>query len=223
MGTAHTAEALLQATAAELAPHAGDNPFVPKVEQGTASRAALAALALEQHHVIASDQRAFAHLAERSTARGESACAAFFGSLADGEEIAAGHLDALSAALGLDAAAIGAYETEPGCQAYPSYVARLALTARPPEAVLALSANFAAWGGYCARISGGLRAHYGLGEEARAFFDFFAAPAPDLDEQAVAAVRAGLDSGLDVAMAYRSGRLLQSYESMFWSTLAERP
>lgn len=211
---------MLAATAAELAPHAA-NPLVAQVEQGTAARAAIAAFALEQHHVIASDRRAFGHLAERSTAGGAHACGAFFAGLADGEEIAARHLSALDAACGLDAARVEAYEPLPGCQAYPSYVARLALTGRPAEAVLALSANFGAWGGYCGRLAQGLHTHYGFDDAACAFFGFFATPAPALDEQAEAAVREGLDHGLDVAVACRSGRLLQSYEKLFWETLAE--
>ena len=216
-----TAAAVLAATAAELAPHAAENPLVAEVEQGTARRPAIAALTLEQHHVIASDWRAFNHLAVRSTELGASACVAFYNTLADGEEIAASRLGALAAACELDAAALDAYEPLPGCQAYPSYVARLALTGRPAEVVLALSANFAAWGGYCGRIAQGLRTHYGFDDAACAFFDFFATPAPALEAQAEAAVQEGLDDDLDVATACRSGRLLQSYEKLFWDTLAE--
>jgi hypothetical protein len=87
---------------------------------------------------------------------------------------------------------------------------------------VALTANFSAWGGYCATIAGALREHYGFTDEQCAFFDFFAAPAPDLDRQATAAVQAGLDAGrLDERRARQYGRLLQHYEAMFWSALGE--
>ncbi|GHE02763.1 hypothetical protein [Streptomyces alanosinicus] len=103
----------------------------------------------------------------------------------------------------------------------PRHVSWLALNASPADVVLALTANFSAWGGYCARIATGLRTHYGFGDEACAFFDFFAEPAPDLDAQAASAVQAGLDSGtLDPDSAHTYGTLLQKYESMFWSTLS---
>ena len=113
------------------------------------------------------------------------------------------------------------YEPRPGCQAYPSFVAWLALNAEPAAAVLAILANFAAWGDYCGRISSALRKHYGFDDEACGFFDFFATPVPELEEQAVAAVQAGLDSGVPLDAAKDHGRLLQSYELMFWNTLAD--
>lgn len=213
---------MLDAIRTELAPSATENRLVPQLSAGTANRAALCALALEQRHIIAADQRAFAHLAQRSLAQDRTAAAAFFAALAEGETIAARHLDALAAGCGLDDTARATYEPRPGCQAYPSYVAWLALNSEPAGAVLALTANFAAWGGSCAAIATGLRTHYGFADEACAFFDFFAQPAPDLDEQGAAAVQEALDGGhLDEAAALRQGRLLQGYEALFWDTLAE--
>ncbi|MFM9371361.1 transcriptional regulator [Streptomyces sp. Da 82-17] len=216
------AAAVLAATTAELAPDPDGNALVAEIERGTARQVAISTLALEQHHVIDSDRRAFGHLADRAAELRAPASAAFFATLAEGERTAAAHLGPLAAACGLDAAAIDAYEPLPGCQAYPSYVARLALTGRPAEVVLALSANFAAWGGSCARIAHGLRSHYGYDEASCGFFDFFAAPAPALASQAEAAVEEGLSArpALDVTAACRSGRLLRSYEELFWSTLA---
>ncbi|WP_329164628.1 transcriptional regulator [Streptomyces sp. NBC_01267] len=219
-----TAQDLLRAGKAELAPAAAANPLVPLIAAGTARLGALRALALEQRHIIASDRSSFHHLAVRCTERRESAAAAFFTSLEEGEEAALEQLAALIAACGLDEADVTGYEPTAGCQAYPSYVARLALTGRPAEAALALTANFAAWGGYCATIAQGLRTHYGFDDKACGFFDFFAQPASGLDAQATAAVQAGLDAGpgstFDITVARRHGRLLQSYESMFWDSLA---
>ncbi|MFJ8386449.1 transcriptional regulator [Streptomyces sp. NPDC094438] len=217
-----TAEHIIAATAAELAPPADANRLVPLIEAGTAPQSALAQLALEQRHIIVSDRRAFLHLAERA-GKG-TACAAFFGTLAEGETLALERLGAYEAACGLTPQAIGQYEPRAGCQAYPAYVAWLALNGEPPSVALALTANFAAWGGYCARVAQALRARYGFTDEACGFFDFFAGPAPELERQAVAAVAAGSDDehGEGVGSGLHHGRLLQTYESMFWNTLAER-
>ncbi|TXS46238.1 transcriptional regulator [Streptomyces sp. uw30] len=197
-----------------------DNPLVPLIARGEANRTTtLAALALEQSWVIPADRRAFLHLAQRAASDAPES-AAFFTLLAEGEVLAGERLGAFAKACDVDEARIRAYEPLPGCQAYPAYVAWLALNATPAEAVLALTANFAAWGGYCATIAEALRRHYGFTDEACAFFDFFAEPSAELDEKATAAVRAGRDAGrLDEERARRYARLLQSYEDQFWSTL----
>ncbi|GGR06074.1 hypothetical protein FHS37_003933 [Streptomyces griseostramineus] len=213
-----TARDLLETTTRDLAPDPRANPLVPLIARGEADRDVLAALALEQGLVIPADRRAFLHLADRSAA--EPHCAAFFTALAEGEALAEEHLEPFAAACGVDAARADAYDPLPGCQAYPACVAWLALNAAPADAVLAVTANFSAWGGYCATIAKALRTHYGFTDEACAFFDFFAEPAPDLDRTARAAVRAALDTGsLDEHRARRHGRLLQSYEAMFWAAL----
>ncbi|QYX81651.1 thiaminase II/PqqC family protein [Streptomyces akebiae] len=215
-----TAGELLEATTVRLAPDPGANPLLPLIASGTAGRGVLAALALEQRLVIAADLRSFRHLAGRSAVE-EPTCAPFFEMLAEGEAVAAGRLGAFAEACGADGERTAAYEPLPGCQAYPSYVARLALGAAPADVVLALSANFASWGGYCATISRALRDHYGFTDEARAFFDFCAESAPELEERARAAVQAGLDTGrISEKRARTYGRLLQSYEAMFWTTPA---
>ncbi len=218
-----TARDLLQTTTARLAPDPRSNPLVPRIAQGTASRTTLAALALEQAWVIPADRRAFLHLAERSLATAPEA-AAFFRSLAEGEALAEELLPSLAQACDVDEATSASYEPLAGCQAYPAYVAWLCLNGSPADVVLALSANFSAWGGYCDKIAKALRTHYGFMDEACAFFDFFADPAPELDERAAAAVQAGLDTGqLNESLAHGYGRLLQRYEAMFWSTLGDLP
>lgn len=214
-----TAGELLEVTTARLAPDPDANPLLPLIASGTAGLDTLAALAMEQRLVIAADLRSFRHLAERSAAE-EPASAPFFEMLAEGEAVAAGRLGAYAEACGVDEERAAAYEPLPGCQAYPSYVARLALGASPADVVLALSANFASWGGYCAVIAESLRDHYAFTDEACGFFDFFAEPAPEPAERARTAVQTGIDTGrIDEEAAYRYGRLLQSYESMFWTTL----
>ncbi|MET9383276.1 transcriptional regulator [Streptomyces sp. NPDC002928] len=217
---ARTARKLLETASARLAPDSRANRLVPRIAQGAAGLGTLAALALEQRWVIAADRRSFLHLAERSVSEPEAA--AYFGALAEGEALAAERLGAFAAACGVDEERAQGHEPLPGCQAYPAYVAWLALGGAPADVVLVLTANFSAWGGYCATIGEALRRRYGFTDEACGFFDFFAEPAPELAEQATAAVQAGLDGGrLDEARAHRHGRLLQSYEAMFWDTLAQ--
>ncbi|MFF7388166.1 transcriptional regulator [Streptomyces scabiei] len=215
-----TAGEVLEDMTARLAPGPDANPLLPLIASGVAGLDTLAALAMEQRLVIAADLLSFRRLAERSAVE-EPACAPFFEMLAEGEAVAAQRLGVFSEACGVDEGRAAAYEPLPGCQAYPSYVARLALGAAPTDVVLALSANFSSWGGYCATIAKSLRDHYAFTDEACGFFDFFAEPAPELEERAKGAVQAGADTGrIDEEAAHRYGRLLQSYESMFWTTLA---
>ncbi|MFE6158296.1 transcriptional regulator [Streptomyces sp. NPDC056486] len=220
---ARTAQELLDAVVVELAPDSAANPLVPFIEDGTANRSAITALALEQRSVIPADRRSFLHLAARSADAGEAECAAFFRTLAEGEALAFDRLDALVAACGVGKTDADAYEPRAGCQAYPAYVAWLALNGTPVDVVLALTANFAAWGAYCATLVRALPDHYGFSEEACGFFAFFAEPAPELERRALAAVRAGMERGpLDPAgSVLRYGKLLQRYEAMFWETLAD--
>ncbi|WP_329548974.1 transcriptional regulator [Streptomyces sp. NBC_01356] len=215
-----TASDLRGSITGKLAPDPHANRLLPLIARGAAQRSTLAALALEQRHVIAADRRAFLHLAQRPDAGPESA--AFFAMLAEGEALAEDRLGAYTAACGADEALAAAYEPLADCRSYPAYVAWLALNGSPADVVLALSANFAAWGGYCATIAEALRRHYGFEDEACGFFDFFAEPAPELERKALAAVQAGLDAGrIDEDEAYRYGRLLQGCEAKFWHALWE--
>ncbi|MGW6544981.1 thiaminase II/PqqC family protein [Streptomyces massasporeus] len=219
----HPARALLETTTAALASDPRANPLVPRIAEGTAPLTVLAALALEQTWVIPADRRAFESLAARGEATDPRA-AAFLTALAEGEALAGERLTAFTRACGVDEPGEASYEPLPGCQAYPAYVAWLALNASPADAVLALTANFSAWGGYCATIATALRERYGFTDEACAFFDFFAQPLPELDRMAEAAVQEALDTGrLDERRAHTYGRLLQTYEAMFWNALTRVP
>jgi hypothetical protein len=214
-----TARELLETTTGRLAPDPHANRLLPLVARGAAGRDTLAALALEQRHVIAADRRAFLRLAERSVTEAP-ASAPFFTLLAEGESLAEQRLGAFAEACGVDGDRAAAYEPLPGCQAYPAYVAWLAVNAAPADVVLALTANFSAWGGYCATIAQALRRHYGFSDEACAFFDFFAEPSPELEQRAREGVQAALDAdAVDEHLVHRYGRLLESYEATFWETL----
>jgi hypothetical protein len=176
------------------------NRLVPLVAEGRAPVSAIAALAAEEMHIVPSDRRSFLVLAARSANQDTMD---FFTGLAQGETQALAKLPALAAAAGMDHAALRAYRPQPGCQAYPSYVAWLALNGDPAEVKEALLANFAAWGGYCATLAAALREHYGFTDEACAFFDFFATS------------ETGEHTGTS-----EYARMLQAYEEMFWNTLA---
>ncbi|MGW1073406.1 thiaminase II/PqqC family protein [Streptomyces sp. NPDC002537] len=218
---ARTARQVLTDATTGLTPAADANRLVPLIARGEAPREVFATLALEQHHIITSDRRSFLHLTERAAQ--QPAVAAFFHFLAEGETEALHRLTALTDACGLDAAAIESYEPQAGCQAYPAYAAWLALSAEPSDAVVALTANFAAWSGYCGTISRAMRAHYGFADRACGFFDFFAEPSEEAESLALTAVESGLRGGLlTERLALRYGRLLQAYELMFWETLAAR-
>ncbi|WP_424187518.1 transcriptional regulator [Actinokineospora sp. G85] len=210
-----SASELLADAQRDLMPGEHDNLFVPKVAGGTASLASLRALAAEELRIVPSDWRTFLALAAQAT---DPAAREVFAALAGGEGVALAKLRDFACATGLDPD--GPHEPLHGCQAYPSYLAWLALNGNPRDALLAILGNFAAWGGYCATVSAGLREHYGLDEDATAFFDFFATPVPELEAQYVRALQEALDAGWTPERAMGYGRLLQGYELMFWNTLA---
>lgn len=209
---------LLEKAGKELAQDGQENRLVPLIVSGRAPVSVLAALAAEQHRIIVSDRRSFLTLAAKAAGPAESA---FFSSLADGETAVLPKLAAFATGCGLDQAALAAYRPLAGCQAYPAYVAWLALNAEPTDVVLALTVNFAAWGSSCGAIAAALREHYGFADAACEFFGFFAQPAPELAQVAHVGLQSGLDAGRHTPAAFEYVRLLQSYELMFWNTLAD--
>lgn len=209
---------LLASAREALAPAENDNRLVPLIMSGKAPRSVFAVIAAEESRIVPSDQRSFLTLAARCT---EPNARELFAGLAAGESLALGKLSALAAATGQDEAALRAYQPMAGCQAYPAYMAWLAMFGEPADVVVALLANFAAWGSYCGTIATAMRQHYGFDDEACGFFDFFATPVPEVEEQAVAALQAGIDAGRSSDEAFTYGRLFQSYELMFWNTIAD--
>ncbi len=209
---------LLETIRRELAPAEGGNRLVPLVAEGRLPRERLAALAGEEYQIIRSDRRSFLVLAARFP---EPPAAEFFTGLAAGETLALGHLMELAAALGMDEGDLERYEPQPGCQAYPAFVSWLALNGARGDVALALIANFGAWGSYCGAVAESLRSRYGFDEGACAFFDFFATPVPEVEEQAVAVATASTVAGEPPTLARRYARLIQSYELSFWNTLAD--
>ena len=93
----------------------------PQVEAGRVALESLQAFAGEQRLIIASDRRSFEHLAQRFT------------------DPAAGSHFVVAVGLGDE------YEPLAGCQAYPAYVAWLALSASAADVALAFLANLESW------------------------------------------------------------------------------
>ncbi|TQM77864.1 TENA/THI-4/PQQC family protein [Saccharothrix saharensis] len=217
---AKDAKGLLERVRAELKRDGGSNRLVPLIASGEASSAALRALAAEEHRIVHSDWRAFLTLAAQSPVPAQRE---FFAMVAGGEGLALAKLADFASACGLTPDDVAAYRPLPGCQAYPSYVARLALDGNPHDALLAILANFAEWGGYCATIAAALREHYGFDDAGCAFFDFFAEPAPELDALGLRALTDVLATGWTPDGALPAAHLLHSYELMFWNTLADLP
>ncbi|MFD7583419.1 transcriptional regulator [Kitasatospora sp. NPDC059817] len=203
---------------AELAPGDAAPALVTALADGTAPRSTLAELAAQQHRIIASDRRSLLLLATRSADRPVSA---WFATLAEGESAALRTLPGLAAACGLGPDELAARPPLPGCQAYPAYLAWLALNGGPTAAAVALVTNFAAWGGYCSTIAQALRDRYGFPDQACAFFDLFAQPATALEQQAADALGPDPLDEPTLAAAREYGRLLQAYEHLFWDTLGQ--
>ena len=200
---------LVAAVRAELAPverSLAEHRYLAELEAGRVPRESLRAFAGEQRAIIASDRRGFEHLAHRFP---QPPASDFFREMATGEAEALRLLEPFAAAVGLGAD----YEPLAGCQAYPAYVAWLALNASPAEVALAFLANLEAWGRSCARVRDALRPR---GADAVAFFDFFATPPAGFEERALALIATG-----EPTSSRRAARLLQAYELLYWDTLAD--
>jgi thiaminase len=192
------------------------HPYLDEVEARRVTRQALRIFAGEQYHIIRSDLRSVALLVNRF---GGSPSGPFFQGVLTGEAAALAALRAFADAVGLTESRLEAYEPEPGAQAYPAWMAWLALYGSDAEVAAGFLVNFAAWGANCGRMSRALRARYGMGKAETAFFDLFASPPAEFEGQALAVVEAGLERGTDPRLIKRAARLLQGYEKLYWDTL----
>jgi len=213
-----TPQELLDRIRRELAPAEGGNQLVPLIAAGRFPRERLGAIAAEEYRIIPSDRRSFLFLAARFP---DPPAGDFFSGLAAGESLAFPKLLAFARGVGWSGRDLWDYEPLAGCQAYPSFVAWLALNANQGDAAIALIANFAAWGSYCGQIAAALRSDYDLDDQTCAFFDFFATPVPEIEAQALEVVQASVDAGEPPASARQLARRAQAYELSFWNTLAE--
>lgn len=216
--TEHNSAELAARVRAELTRAATANRFVDLLESGEIPRERLVWLAAEEYRIVGSDRRSFALLAARFP---EGSAGEFFLGLAQGEGQALKLLGDFAAALGESEKNLKAYEPKPFAQAYPAYLAQRAAFGTATEVALAMLANLEEWGSFCSRTARGLRAHYGLDEQAVGFFTFFAESPPGFEEQALSVIESGLAAGDDPEDAARAARQLHAYETAFWDTLAE--
>jgi thiaminase len=204
---------------AEIAEVIRSHRFLERLRTRDVPEARLRALAGEQHAIVSSDRRSFAQLAARFPS---GLAGAFFLGMAEGEGVALDKLRGLCDWLGMTEAELRAYEPHPGAQAYPAFVAWLALNGSRADVALAFLANLAIWGENCAKVAAALREAYGASDDAVAFFDFFASPSADFQARALDALGEGLAAGDSPLLARRASRLLQAYELSFWDALADR-
>src|SRR5436190_6794472 len=177
---------------ADIAESIRSHRFIELLRTRDVPRERLAAFAGAQQAIVSSDRRSFAVLAARFPfgLAGE-----FFLGMAEGEGVALGKLRGLADWLGMTDDELRAHEPHPGAQAYPAFVAWLALNGSRADVVLAFLANLAAWGENCGKVAAALREAYGAGDDAVAFFDFFASPAEDFEARALQVLDEGLTAG----------------------------
>jgi thiaminase len=192
--------------------------FLECLRTGDVPDERLRALAGEQYAIVSSDRRSFAQLAVRFPS---GLAGGFFLGMAEGEGTALDKLRGLADWLGMTDDELRAHEPHPGAQAYPAFVAWLALNGSRADVVLAFLANLAAWGENCGTVAAALREAYRAGNDTVAFFDFFASPPEDFQPRALEVLNEGLAAGDSPVLAGRATRLLQAYELSFWDALAE--
>ncbi len=194
------------------------HPYLSAVEEGRITKERLRIFAGEQYYIINSDLRSVALLVSR---QGHGPSRDFFLGALQGEAAARDALLAFARALEMSEDDLRAYEPMPGCQAYPAYVAWLAAYGSAADFAAAFLVNLPAWARSCARMSAALKGKYGLSSEAVAFFDLFAAPAPEFEADSLRVIQDGLDRGVDLRGVARAARLIQAYELMYWDTVYE--
>ncbi|MBV9111068.1 MAG: transcriptional regulator [Gemmatimonadetes bacterium] len=201
---------------AEVEERIKGNSWLAELTAGRLPVAALRAFAGEQFQTISSDLRSFELLTQRFTA---DPAGSYLAAMVTGERTALHALEAFAAAVEFSGPGRQGYEPVPGCQAYPSYVARLARDGTPAQIAGAFVVNLDAWGGCCGRMADALVNTYQLTAPDCAFFAHFAGSTAELERISLEVIDAGLGQGNDPASIARAARLLQAYELMFWNSL----
>jgi len=193
-----------------------DHPYVRALEQGRIQSDQLTVFAGQQHHIISSDLRSVGLILSR---QGMLSSRRFLMKVLQGEAAALDALDAFAGALGLNVNDPEVCEPLPAAHAYCAFVAWLALYGSDAELACAFLVNFPAWGANCARMYRALHEKYGIAASALGFFDLFA-NMPSFEQEALCIIQNGLERGVSARLIRRAARMLQSYELMFWDTLA---
>lgn len=192
------------------------HPYLSALEDGRVPRDLLKVFAEQQHHIISSDLRSIALILSR---QGMLPSRRFLMTVLQGEAAALDRLHAFAEALGLNIADLELFEPMPGAQAYCTFVAWLALYGSDAELAAAFLVNLPTWGSNCGRMHKALRESYAIAPSPLAFFDLFA-NMPSFEQEAMGIIQNGLDRGVTTQLIHRAARMLQSYELMFWDTIA---
>jgi hypothetical protein len=193
----------------QLATH----PYLAAIESGELPREKLGVFGREQMHIIRSDMQSFAIRVSKAERPQDLA---FFSASMEFEGTALKALEPI-----LNHFPAPAEEGPlPGAFAYAAFVAWMADRVRDAEYVGAFLVNLPVWGATCDRLARALRGRYELDDVHCAFFDLFATPSPAFEEDALDIISSGLERGVKEASIFRSSRLLQGYERMYWDALA---
>ncbi|MDJ0616336.1 MAG: hypothetical protein QNJ63_06205 [Calothrix sp. MO_192.B10] len=195
-----------------------NHPYLTALESGQVSQENLKAFAGEEYNIVKSDIRSNRLLARRfrRTRSGK-----FFRDILSGEVQALDLLLDFAKALNLNENDLKKYEPLPGAQAFPAYVASLALYGSEAEVGAAFLLNFPIFGENTGRMSAALQKQYNFTPKDTAFFDFFASPVPTFECDSLAVIATGLKRGAEPRLIKRAARLLQGYEQFFWDTVGE--
>lgn len=194
------------------------HPYLAALERGELLKDKLRLFAGEQYHIINSDLRSIALVVNR---HGHLPSRPYFIGALQGEAAARDALMLFAKDLGMEEDELRRYEPSPGCQAYPAYVAWLALYGTDAHFAAAFLLNLPAWGANCGRMSVALKSNYGLSSEAVSFFELFAQPGSQFEAGSLQVIQAGLDRGVEPMSIARAARLIQAYELMYWDALYE--
>src|SRR3990170_6412389 len=171
------------------------HPYLSAVEEGRIAKEKLCLFAGEQYYIINADLRSVALLVSR---QGHGPNREFFLGALQGEAAAGDALLAFARALEMSEDDLRSYEPKPGCQAYPAYVAWLAVYGSAADFAAAFLVNLAAWGSSCARMSAALKGRYGFLPEGGGVFHPFSPPAPPVAADSLRVIQHGLHPDVDL-------------------------
>ncbi len=167
--------------------------FLERLRSREVAGERLRALAGAQHATVSSDRRSFAVLAARFPS---GLAGAFFLGMAEGEGVALDKLRGLADWLGMTDEELRAHEPHPGAQAYPAFVAWLALNGSRADVVLAFSRTSPSGGRTAARSRPRCARPTGRGTTRSRSSTFFARPAEDFEARALEVLGEGLAAAI---------------------------
>lgn len=191
--------------------------YLKALEQGQIQREQLKIFAGQQHDIISSDLRSIALILSR---HGTLPSRHFLMTALQGEASALEALHTFASGLGLAVGDLDIIEPFPAAHVYCAFVAWLALYGSDAELTGAFLVNLPAWGTNCGRMRQALQEKYGVAASALAFFDLFASM-PSFEAEALNIIQNALDRGVPERLIRRAARMLQTYELMFWDSMAD--